>query len=639
MKKSTLFLILVLSFATTSWAQFGHVPVAMFKVVGDTSVINKSVGRAYHYTDDNLYYVGAGTYLKQIATEGDSISLSTISVDTLYGRTTDSIFVKDDLILLRDVLFSGTSSNMEYWIDTSGDTVLVIDPNASGGPSLYMMDATGVDTVRFYHNGTDFVIWPDAGTGKIDLDGTVEADSLRSEDGNFVFSPTTDKTTMLMARLTDSLYVGKTSRFVGVVTVQDSAFSDTLTSNMAYIVTLHNDSLDSRELTVTDSTFSDTLTSNMAYLVTIHNDSLDTRELTVTDSVFADTARINMAYLTTIAADSMDLRELTVTDSAFVDTLTTSVLRVTGKAVIEDSARVNKTFRAIGAATFGATATPAYISATGLGAFGGVAINSAYSMYVGSTGVGSPRGIVNRQSSATAGGAAMNFRKSRGTLAAGTVITTADTLGVLNFWGADANEHFVKSASISALSSGTIASTRIPSRLVFATSTDATPSVLTNRMIIDNAGNIGIGIAPTSMLHMFSTGGSDTEFLLDSENANSSLLLKSNTDIKSCGIKLYDRTAATTIVGGLHLDRAVTGFTGGSARNDILVYTKGAHNLHLAPNEAIALTATNNGNIGIGTITPNANSLTLGKKGTPIDLVSPLRIQPLPLIQVFVLTS
>lgn len=165
-------------------------------------------------------------------------------------------------------------------------------------------------------------------------------------------------------------------------------------------------------------------------------------------------------------------------------------LTVNGKLVVRDSARVVGTTRLVGTVTAGATATPAYISSGGLGAFGGVAINTAYSMYVGSTGVGSPRGVVSRQSSATAGGASFSLKKSRGTLTAGTIITTADTLGTLNFWGADANEHFVKSAQISALSTGTIASTRIPSILTFATGTNAAPTVLTERMRISETGAV-----------------------------------------------------------------------------------------------------------------------------------------------------
>lgn len=63
--------------------------------------------------------------------------------------------------------------------------------------------------------------------------------------------------------------------------------------------------------------------------------------------------------------DSLGVRELTVTDSAYIDTLTTAILRVIGKTVVEDSFRVNKTSRFIGSSTFGATATPVVISMGG----------------------------------------------------------------------------------------------------------------------------------------------------------------------------------------------------------------------------------------------------------------------------------
>ena len=48
MKKMILILMTLAIFAGSALAQFGHKPVAMFKVVSDTTVINKSVGKAYH---------------------------------------------------------------------------------------------------------------------------------------------------------------------------------------------------------------------------------------------------------------------------------------------------------------------------------------------------------------------------------------------------------------------------------------------------------------------------------------------------------------------------------------------------------------------------------------------------------------
>ena len=80
------------------------------------------------------------------------------------------------------------------------------------------------------------------------------------------------------------------------------------------------------------------------------------------------------------------------------------------------------------------------------------------------------------------------FRKSRGTVGTPTVITTADELGTIQFSGYGGASGYVVGAAIKAISSGTIADTRIPAQLEFWTGTNATPSVLTKRMTIDNVG-------------------------------------------------------------------------------------------------------------------------------------------------------
>jgi hypothetical protein len=104
-----------------------------------------------------------------------------------------------------------------------------------------------------------------------------------------------------------------------------------------------------------------------------------------------------------------------------------------------------------------------------------------------------------------------NFRKARGTIASPTVITTADELGVINFTGYGGAAGYITGAAIKAISSGTIADSRVPGFMSFWTGTNAAPSVLTERMRIDNAGSIGIGLtAPVYKLDVFgmsTTGG------------------------------------------------------------------------------------------------------------------------------------
>lgn len=92
------------------------------------------------------------------------------------------------------------------------------------------------------------------------------------------------------------------------------------------------------------------------------------------------------------------------------------------------------------------------------------------------------------QYSATdAASSSLLFKKSRGTVASPLAITTPDQLGALNFQGYSGAAGYVTGAQIRAVSEGTIATTRVPGKLVFATGTDAAPTVLTDRMVISNA--------------------------------------------------------------------------------------------------------------------------------------------------------
>ncbi|HSA08082.1 MAG TPA: hypothetical protein P5099_01810 [Candidatus Moranbacteria bacterium] len=99
------------------------------------------------------------------------------------------------------------------------------------------------------------------------------------------------------------------------------------------------------------------------------------------------------------------------------------------------------------------------------------------------------------------------LRKTRGTIASPTVITAGDELGNLKFSGYSGVGGYVTSASIKAISEGTVATTRVPGSLVFSTGTDAAPTVLTERMRINSAGNVGIG--DTSPAALFTVGSGD----------------------------------------------------------------------------------------------------------------------------------
>lgn len=112
-------------------------------------------------------------------------------------------------------------------------------------------------------------------------------------------------------------------------------------------------------------------------------------------------------------------------------------------------------------------------------------------LHVGSNTTAS--GAYFEQASADTDGFDLFIRKTRGTIAAPTVITTGDQLGSLNFAGYSGAGGYVVGAAIRAVSEGTVATTRVPAYLSFLTGTNAAPTVLTERMRITSAGNIGVG--------------------------------------------------------------------------------------------------------------------------------------------------
>ena len=130
---------------------------------------------------------------------------------------------------------------------------------------------------------------------------------------------------------------------------------------------------------------------------------------------------------------------------------------------------------------------------------------TAQSYFAGNVGIGTtaPAGLLHVSSDTAATGLTfltqanasldsfdLNFRKARGTGASPTVITTADELGVINFTGYGGAAGYITGAAIKGISSGTIADSRVPGKLSFWTGTNAAPSVLTERLTIDQSGNI-----------------------------------------------------------------------------------------------------------------------------------------------------
>ena len=116
----------------------------------------------------------------------------------------------------------------------------------------------------------------------------------------------------------------------------------------------------------------------------------------------------------------------------------------------------------------------------------------------GTTGGGSAIALVRNSNDTGAPG--VYFAKTRGTSdGSTTVVQSGDSLGVINFCGADGTDLNTAGASIEAKVDGTPGSNDMPGRLVFRTTADGASSA-TERMRIDKQGSVIIfnGTAPTS---------------------------------------------------------------------------------------------------------------------------------------------
>ena len=94
-----------------------------------------------------------------------------------------------------------------------------------------------------------------------------------------------------------------------------------------------------------------------------------------------------------------------------------------------------------------------------------------------------PRGISSVEYQAGTASARFSGYKARGTQASPTTVVTGDFLTRWSGFGYD-GANFIESSSIVASAQGTVAATRVPGQIDFATGTNATPSVLTTAMSI-----------------------------------------------------------------------------------------------------------------------------------------------------------
>ena len=121
-------------------------------------------------------------------------------------------------------------------------------------------------------------------------------------------------------------------------------------------------------------------------------------------------------------------------------------------------------------------------------------------------GTGAASGIAITRNSNTSTASMLSFGKSRSATNGGTtIVQDDDSLGRINFAGADDSDAISEAARIEAFVDGAPASNVMPGRLVFSTTSSGQGSS-TERMTILSSGNCGIGtVQPDALLHLSGT--------------------------------------------------------------------------------------------------------------------------------------
>ena len=198
---------------------------------------------------------------------------------------------------------------------------------------------------------------------------------------------------------------------------------------------------------------------------------------------------------------------------------------------------------------------------TSLPAFG-----AGSSLQVAGTGFASGSMLIRRDSDNAFSGALV-FGKSRGSLGGNTTVQSGDQVGSIIWTAADGTDLTTDLAQIKAKVDGTPGSNDMPGRIEFHTTADGASGV-TERMRINNSGNVGIGTtSPITPLHVkhSTTNGVAT---FESGDATCLINFKDNSTSSSPSI--------------------------GTVGNDLKLVTADANRV----------TVLNTGNVGIGTESP-----------------------------------
>jgi hypothetical protein len=217
-----------------------------------------------------------------------------------------------------------------------------------------------------------------------------------------------------------------------------------------------------------------------------------------TTSIVADGTNTNIDItMTPKGTGVVSMPRAVVSDSSTSDALRITQTGTGNALVVEDSANPDATPFVVdtnGRVVSGSSTALIFNSSTYLGYFLASGTNFPLAVgYAASSSVG-PRILLTKNRSVD--------------WASSTVVVSDDILGQVEFSGADGT-NYIPGARITAAVDGTPGSLDMPGRLVFSTTADGA-STPTERMRINNAGNVGIGTAsPGALLNVVANTSTD----------------------------------------------------------------------------------------------------------------------------------
>jgi len=172
--------------------------------------------------------------------------------------------------------------------------------------------------------------------------------------------------------------------------------------------------------------------------------------------------------------------------------------------------------------------------------------------------------IINHMGAMNSGFPMLTFENSAGSLAAPTALANANALGWINFSGADGTTTGNTSAVIYSRATEAWTATSHGANIVFGTTTNGTSAYPTNRMIIDNNGNVGIGnniALPGSNLLVKGTTSDNTTSGFNVTNSGNTSMFYIRNDGK-IGIGTTAPNSSLDINGELRVRGSTTGHVG-----------------------------------------------------------------------------